>query len=129
MFLSPHLDVADTLRNHHGMRHLKLPERVVDRYVFESLAGEDQFHAALPGDDITNHPGNVYANNPFMRHAGSIIRIRRMYLDGKFDPYPMLKKACEQFLVVSGEGVASYVMAEGQWVFRIRDSVNGPAGG
>ncbi len=91
--------MADTLRNHHGMRHLNLPERVADRYVFEQLEGEDRYpsaYAALPGDDVSTHPNNVYAGNPFMNR--SPLRVRRMLLAGKFDPYPRLKAKAEEYL-------------------------------
>jgi hypothetical protein len=117
--------VADTLRNHHGMRHLNLPERVADRYVYESLADEDRFHAALPGDDITNHPGNVYASNPFMNR--SPLRVRRILVAGKLDPYPTIKKYAQQYLVLTGD--AKYVRQDDDtFLFVLHDSVNGRPG-
>lgn len=125
--LSADLIVADTLRNHHGIRHLNLPERVADRYSFESLVGEDQLHAALPGDDISSHPGNVYASNPFFKPPWNPLKVRRIYVAGRLDKHPRLKKAAEQYLICSGEGVAHYDSLTGAFV--LRDSVNGPADG
>jgi hypothetical protein len=120
--------MVDTLRNHHGIRHLNIPEKVADRFVYESLEGEDRLISALPGDDLTNHPGNVYASNPFMKHLSPtmVLRVRRMYIDGKFNHHPRLKKAAEQYLVAVGEGIASWVQQlDGSWTFNCRDSANG----
>lgn len=127
VFLSSALGMADTLRNHHGIRHLKLPERVADRYSFESLVDEERFHAALPGDDIASHPGNVYASNPFFKPPWNPLKVRRVYVAGRLDPYPRLKKAAEQYLICSGSEVAYYDSLTGAFV--LRDSVSGPAGG
>ncbi len=118
--------MADTLRNHHGIRHLNLPERVADQYVFERLADEDKLRAALPGDDISDHPGNVYASNPFFRHPWNPLRVRRVYVAGKLDGHPRLKKAAQHYLISCGEDVA-YINSKG--IFVLRDAVNGPAGG
>ena len=120
--------MADTLRNHHGIRHLKLPERVADQFVFESLAEQDLLISNLPGDDISGHPGNIYASNPWMNK--SPLMVRRIYMAGKLDKHPRLKQAAEHYLVIAGEGIASWVQQpDGSFVFRLRDSVNGPAGG
>jgi hypothetical protein len=82
---------------------LNLPERVAYRFVFEKLAEEDRLVAALPGDDITNHPGNVYAGNPFMNR--NPLMVLRMLRSGKLDAHPRLKKYAEQWVnLVANDG-------------------------
>jgi hypothetical protein len=91
--------MADTIRNHHGIRHLNLPERVAYQFVFEGLEGEDRYpdaYVALPGDDISTHPGHVMAGNRFLNR--SPLAVRRILLAGKLDPYPKLKTEATAYL-------------------------------
>jgi hypothetical protein len=112
--------MADTLRSLLG-----LPERVADRYAFEKLEGEERLVAALPGDDITQHPGNVYANNPFFKAPWNPLKVRRIYVAGLLNKNEKLKKFAEQYLVCCDEHVGHY---DPSGAFVLRDSVNGRAG-
>ncbi len=84
---------ASTLRSIAG-----LPEHVPFQYKFEGLANEKWYpsgYGALPGDDISNHPNNVLANNPFMNRDP--LTVRRLLLSGQITD-PQLKTAAMEYL-------------------------------
>ncbi len=92
--------MADTLRNHHGTRHLNLPEKVAYRYEFGGLEGEDRLPsstALLPGDDLSKHPGAAaMVGNPFFNK--NALTVRRIVAAGKLDEHPKLKAYALQYL-------------------------------
>ena len=113
--------MADTLRNHHGIRHLNLPERVAYTYVFAGLENEDRYpdgFAAMPGDDLTLHPGTALVGNRFMNR--SPLQVRRVLLAGKLDPYPNLKAEATAYLKM-------YARLTGENVFGHSDTDEHPA--
>ena len=113
--------MVDTLRNHHGIRHLNLPERVAYQYVFEGLENEEHYpdgFVALPGDDLTLHPGNALASNRFMNR--SPLLVRRILLAGKLDPWPHLKAEATEYLKM-------YARLTGENVFGHSDTDDHPA--
>jgi hypothetical protein len=74
---------------------LGLPEQVAYRFQFENLPAENGVKASLPGDDISNHPANIYANNPFMNL--NPLTVRRALQEGLIKD-PKLKTAAEEYL-------------------------------
>lgn len=74
---------------------LGLPERVAYRFQFENLPAENGVKASLPGDDVSNHPANIYANNPFMNRDP--LAVRRALHNGVITD-PKLKLAATEYL-------------------------------
>lgn len=84
------LRTASTLR-----AHLGLAEHEPYSFAFENVPAENSVRASMPGDDISDHPANIYANNPFMNRNPLVVR--RALKNGSLTD-PKLKQAAFEYL-------------------------------